>query len=114
MPAVAPLVLYPHFVFPTRGVVSFLLAQWLASEPLSAPLCSMLGTTSRARSNLLSSLDGERLPAVAFNHDALGAPPVERAHLHFLNLVARFDILDYLCQCTPFLLGCLLNSTYIL
>src|SRR5215208_4750592 len=109
MPALAPLLLYPHFVFPTRGVVS-LLAQWLGSQPPSDP--PMLGITSRARSSL-STLDGKRLPAVAFNHDALGAPHIDRAHLHFLNLVARFDILDYLCHCPPFFLGCSLNSRYI-
>src|SRR5918995_4158929 len=95
MPAVAPLVLHPRFVFPTRGAVSLLLGQWLADQPLSTH--PMLGTTSRARSNLLSStLDGKRLSAVAFNYDALGAPPVECAHLHCLYLVVRFDMLNNL------------------
>src|SRR5215217_5454564 len=56
----------------------------------------MLGTTSRARSNLLSTLEGKRPPAVAFNYDALGAPPVECAHLHCLYLVVRFDALNNL------------------
>src|SRR5215213_10555350 len=112
MPAVAPRFLYPRSVFPTREAVSLLLGQWLSGQPPTHS-STMVGTTSRARS-ILSTLDGKRLPAVAFNHDALGAPPIDRAHLHFLNLVARFDILDYLCQCPPFFLGCSLNSTYIL
>src|SRR5215208_8459280 len=95
MPAVAPLLLQPRFVFPTRVAVSLLLAQNLAGQPPSH--CSiMLGTTSRARSNLSSTLDGKRLPAVAFNYDALGAPPVEGAHLHSLYLVVRFDVLNNL------------------
>src|SRR5215211_1083638 len=94
MLAVAPLVLHPRFVFPTREAVSPLLGQKLTGQPPSAP--PMLGTTSRARSNLLSTLDGKRLPAVAFNYDALGAPPVEGAHLHSLHLVVRFDMLNNL------------------
>src|SRR5215218_3797020 len=94
MPAVAPLVLHPRFVFPTREAVSPLLGQKLTGQPPSAP--PMLGTTSRARSNLLSTLEGKRLPAVAFNYDALGAPPVEGAHLHSLHLVVRFDALNNL------------------
>src|SRR5919107_524220 len=93
MPAVAPRLLHPHFVFPTRGVVSLLLGQKLVGQPPSA--LPMLGTTSRARSNL-STLDGKRLPAVAFNHDAFGAPPIECAHLHCLYLVVRFDMLNNL------------------
>src|SRR5829696_8072180 len=55
----------------------------------------MLGTTSRARSSL-STLDAKRLPAVAFNHVALGAPPVDCTHLHCLYLVVRFDMLNNL------------------
>src|SRR5215218_5113194 len=94
MPAVAPLVLHPRFVFPTREAVSPLLGQKLTGQPPSAP--PMLGTTSRARSNLLSTLEGKRLPAVAFNYDALGAPPVEGAHLHSLHLVVRLDMLNNL------------------
>src|SRR5215210_4978819 len=94
MPAVAPLVLHPRFVFPTREAVSPLLGQKLTGQPPSAP--PMLGTTSRARSNLLSTLEGKRVPAVAFKYDALGAPPVERAHLHCLYLVVRFDMLNNL------------------
>src|SRR5215208_3313328 len=94
MPPLALSVLYPRFVFPTRGAVSLLLAQNLAGQPPSHP--PMLRTTSRARSNLSSTLDGKRVPAVAFNHDALGAPPVECAHLHCLYLVVRFDMLNNL------------------
>src|SRR5215212_3565810 len=86
-------VLYPRFVFPTRGAVSLLLAQNLAGQRPSHP--PMLGTTFRARS-ILSTLDGKRLPTVAFNYDALGAPPVECAHLHSLYLVVRFDVLNNL------------------
>src|SRR4051794_25411005 len=93
MPAVAPLVLHPRFVLPTHWAVSLLLRQWLALLLPSAP--PMLGPTFRARS-ILSTLDAKRLPTVAFNHDALGAPPVECAHLHFLNLVVRFDTLNNL------------------
>src|SRR5215210_4731305 len=100
MPPLALSVLYARFVFPTRGAVSLLLRQNLAGQPPSHSF-TMVGTTSRARS-ILSTLDAKRLPAVAFNHDALGAPPVDRAELHFLNLVARFDMLDHLCQCPPF------------
>src|SRR5829696_2111152 len=107
MLALAPRFLHPHSVFPTREAVSLLLGQWLTGQPLPTHSSTMVGTTSRARS-ILSTLDAKRLPAVAFNHDALGAPSVERAELHFLNLVARFDLLDYLCQCPlfSFLLGC--------
>src|SRR5215210_3921978 len=94
MPPLALSVLYPRFVFPTRGAVSLLLAENLAGQPPSHP--PMLGTTSRARSNLSSTLDGKRLPTVAFNYDALGAPPVEGAHLHSLYLVVRFDMLNNL------------------
>src|SRR5215212_10874382 len=93
MPALAPRLLHPRLVLPTRGTVSFLLGQWLAPQPPSDP--SMLGTTSRARSDLCT-LDGKRVPAVAFKYDALGAPPVERAHLHCLYLVVRFDMLNNL------------------
>src|SRR5215216_801623 len=100
MPAVAPRFLHPHSVFPTREAVRLLLGQWLAGQPRTHS-STMVGTTSRAPS-ILSTLEGKRLPAVAFNHDALGAPPVDRAELHFLNLVARFDMLDHLCQCPPF------------
>src|SRR5918994_444689 len=93
MPKVAPRLLCPRFVFLTRGAVSLLLGQRLAGQPPSDP--PMLGTTSRARSSL-SILDAKRLPAVAFNDDALGAPPVECAHLHCLYLVVRFDMLNNL------------------
>src|SRR5215208_8488855 len=105
MPAVAPHFLHPRSVFPTREAVSLLLGQWLTGQPPTHS-STMVGTTSRAPS-ILSTLDAKRLPAVAFNHDALGAPSVDRAELHFLNLVARFDLLDHLCQCSlfPFLLG---------
>src|SRR5919112_4569363 len=96
----APLLLYPRFVLATREAVSLLLGQWLEGQPPTHS-STIVGTTSRARS-ILSTLDGKRLLAVAFNHDALGAPPVDLAELHFLNLVARFDILDYLCQYPPF------------
>src|SRR5919199_4911914 len=100
-----PLLLYPRFVFPTREAVSFLLGQWLDGQPPTQS-STVVGTTSRARS-ILSTLDGKRLPAVAFNYEALGAPLVECAELHFLNLVACFDLFDDLCQCPwfPFLLG---------
>src|SRR5919202_6440804 len=84
-----PLLLYPRFVFPTREAVSFLLGQWLDGQPPTHS-STIVGTTSRARS-ILSTLDGKRVPAVAFNYDALGAPPVECAHLHCLYLVVRFD-----------------------
>src|SRR5829696_7618248 len=100
MPPLAPRFLYPHFVFLTSEAVSLLLGQWLAGPPPTHS-STMVGTASRARS-ILSTLDAKRLPAVAFNHDVLGAPPVDRAELHFLNLVARFDLLDHLCQCPPF------------
>src|SRR5215216_6163830 len=95
MPPLALSVLYPRFVFPTRGAVSLLLAQNLAGQPPSHS-STMVYTTSRARSILSSTLDGKRLPTVAFNHDALGAPPVEGAHLHSLYLVVRFDVLNNL------------------
>src|ERR671920_2533805 len=93
----APLLLYPPFVVPTREAVSLLLGQWLEGQPPTHS-STIVGTTSRARS-ILSTLDGKRLQAVAFNYDALGAPSVDRAELHFLNLVACFDLLDHLCQC---------------
>ena len=89
----APRFLHPRSVFPTREAVSLLLGQWLTGQPLPTHSSTMVGTTSRARS-ILSTLDAKRLPAVAFNYDALGAPSVDRAELHFLNLVARFDLLD--------------------
>jgi hypothetical protein len=38
--------------------------------------------------------EGESFTAVAFDHDALGAPPVDEAQLHFQNLVVRFGTLD--------------------
>src|SRR5215208_7916624 len=96
MPTVAHRLLYPRFVFPTREAVSLLLGQWLAGQPPTHS-STMVSSTSRARSNL-STLDGKRLPAVAFNHHALGAPPVECAHLHFLNLVVWIDTLNNLCH----------------
>src|SRR5919112_5653604 len=97
MPAVAPIVLHPRFVFPTRGAVSLLLRQWLLVPQLpSEP--RMLSTASGAKSSL-SALGAKRLPAVAFNRDALGAPPVDRTHLHFLHLVVRFDALNNLRHC---------------
>src|SRR5215216_7786819 len=100
MPAVAPRFLYPRSVFPAREAVSLLLGQNLAGQPPTHS-STMVGTTSRARS-ILSTRDGKRLPAVAFNHDPVRAPSVDRAELHFLNLVARFDLLDHLRQCPPF------------
>src|SRR5919112_4256802 len=90
----APLLLYPRFVCPTREEVSLLLGQRLASPPPTQS-STIVGTTARARS-ILSTLDGKRLPAVAFNHDALGAPPVDCAELHCLYLVVRFDMLNNL------------------
>src|SRR5918998_2804007 len=97
MPAVVPFVLHPRFVFPTHhGAVSLLLGQWLACQLPSDP-CRMLSTASRARGNR-SALGGERLLAVAFDHDALGAPDVNRTHLHCLDLVVRFDTLDNMCH----------------
>src|SRR5215212_667265 len=100
MLAVAPRFLYPHSVFPAREAVSLLLGQWLTGQPPTHS-STMVGTTSRARS-ILSTFDGKRLPAVAFNHDPVRAPSVDRAELHFLNLIARFDLLDHLCQCPLF------------
>src|SRR3954452_17118140 len=40
--------------------------------------------------------EGESFTAIAFDHDALGAPPVDEAQLHFQNLVVRFGTLDNL------------------
>src|SRR5918994_4860471 len=93
MPAVVPFFLQPRFVLPTHRAVSLLLRQWLAPQPPSDP--RMLGTASRARGSH-SNLGGERLLAVALDHDALGAPSVNRTHLHCLHLVVRFDTLDNL------------------
>src|SRR5918997_9012 len=94
MPAVVPFVRHPRFVFPTHGAVSLLLRQWFALQLPSAPR-RMLGTASRTRGNP-SALGGERLLAVAFDHDALGAPDVNRTRLYLLHLVVRFDMLDNL------------------
>src|SRR3954452_15540600 len=38
--------------------------------------------------------EGESFTAIAFDHDALGAPPVDEAQLHFHNRVVRFGTLD--------------------
>src|ERR671916_2959584 len=96
MPAVAPFVLHPRFVFAMHGAVSLLLRQWRLAPQLPSD-ARMLGTTSRARGNR-SALGGERLLTVAFDHDALGAPSVNRTHLHSLDLVVRFDTLDNLAH----------------
>src|ERR687894_2686272 len=95
MPAVVPFVLHPRFVFPTYGAVSLLLRQWLLASQLPMRDPCMVGTASRARGNR-SALGGERLLAVAFDHDAFGTPCVNRTHLHLLHLVVRFDTLDNL------------------
>src|SRR5215216_5129843 len=42
------------------------------------------------------------LLAGAFDHGPLRAPSIDHGHLNFLNLVARFDILDYLYHGPPF------------
>jgi hypothetical protein len=47
--------------------------------------------------NVLGGRESLVVPALlALDHDALGTPPVDPAHLHVLNLVMRLDALDYL------------------
>jgi hypothetical protein len=46
-----------------------------------------------AAAGLLRGREGEGAAALALDHDALGTPPVDLAHLYLLDLVTRFDAL---------------------
>jgi hypothetical protein len=53
---------------------------------------SMIGP-ALAATGLLRGREGGCAATLALDHDALGTPPVDFAHLYVLDLVTRFDAL---------------------